>query len=111
MYYTLTRTGFDTNGLLSVTDVVLHTAADVSIRYIIQINAGVSIHPWTSIQSPAVEDLISVRGAGRPRRPAGGAADWHVHWANRSWREEHVTVAQLFLNGVNVKIFLNKMHC
>lgn len=92
-----------------MTDVVLHTAADVSISSLIQIKAGVSIHQWTSIQTPAVEDLLALRGAGRPLHSTGGAADGHFHRANRSWREGHVTVTQLLLDslGVNVKTLLN----
>ncbi len=81
------RTGFESNGLLCVTDVVLHAAddvsissliqinADVSISSLIQINAAVSIHQWISIQSPAVEELISIRGAEHPHHPTGGADD------------------------------------
>ncbi len=71
---------------------VLHAADDVSISSLIQINAAVSIHQWISIQSPAVEELIPLRGAEHPHHPTGGADDWHFHWANRSWREGHITV-------------------
>ncbi len=69
------RTGFESNGLLCVTDVVLHAADDVSISSLIQINAAVTIHQWISIQSPAVEELISIRGAEHPHHPTGGADD------------------------------------
>ena len=65
MYEKLTRTLFYTNALLSDTDVVLHTTDDdVSMSCVIQLNAGVSIHQWISIQSPAVDELIPVRRAG-----------------------------------------------